>query len=78
MALIEPNTQFLDYQHTLDARVTKGFRFGRYRAEAFVDLFNLFNAGAVTTINTTYGSSWFDPTGLLQARYVRFGTQWSF
>jgi hypothetical protein len=69
---------FLDYQNQVDARVSKNFRFGRYRAQGFVDIFNLFNAGAVTRLNTTYGTSWLTPQAILQGRYIRFGTQWTF
>jgi hypothetical protein len=78
LSLIEPNTQFLDYQNTLDTRMSKGFKFGRYRAQAYVDVFNIFNAGTVTAVNTTYGAAWLTPQAILQGRYVRFGTQWSF
>ncbi len=65
--LIEPNTLFLDYQNQLDARVGKTFRFGRFQAQGFVDIFNVLNAGTVTSVNTTYGANpatrtWMNPT----------------
>ena len=81
--LIEPNTLFLDRINQLDARVGKTFRFGRFQAQGFVDIFNVLNAGTVTSVNTTYGANpatrtWMNPTVLLTGRTVRFGTQWEF
>ena len=81
--LIEPNTLFLDYQNQLDGRVAKTFKWGRIRAQGFVDVFNVFNTGTVTSVNTTYGSDpatrvWLNPTAILTGRTFRFGTQWDF
>ena len=76
--LVEPNTLFLDYRNQLDARVGKTFRFGRFTAQGFVDVFNVLNAGTITTVNQTYGTSWKTPTAILAGRTVRFGTQWEF
>lgn len=81
--LIEPDTLFLDYQNQLDGRVGKTFRFGRFTAQGFVDVFNVLNAGTVTTVNQTYGAvaatrTWMNPTAILTGRTFRFGTQWEF
>jgi hypothetical protein len=81
--LIEPNTLFLDRINQLDGRVAKSFRLGRFRAQGFVDIFNVMNAGTVTSVITTYGANpatrtWMNPTSLLTGRTVRFGTQWEF
>jgi hypothetical protein len=81
--LIEPNTLFLDRVNQLDGRVAKTFRFGRFQAQGFVDIFNVLNAGTVTGVVQTYGSNpatrtWMNPTGLLTGRTIRFGTQWEF
>ena len=81
--LIEPNTLFLDYQNQLDARVAKTFRLGRFRAQGYVDFFNVFNRGTITSVNTTYGPDpatrvWMNPTAILTGRTIRFGTQWDF
>jgi hypothetical protein len=81
--LIESNTQFLDYRKTLDLRVARTFRFGKSRIQGFADIFNLFNAGTVVRVNEIYGSNpatnaWLTPLTLIDARYVRFGTQLSF
>ena len=81
--LIEPNTVFLDYLNTLDLRVARTFRFGKYRVQGLVDIYNLLNAGAVTSRNATFGAVpatrvWFNPQALQTSRYVRFGAQMSF
>jgi hypothetical protein len=82
--LIEPQSVFLDYRTQLDMRVGKAFRFGgRYRINAFADIFNVLNAGTVIRVNETYGSNpatnaWMTPLTILDGRYIRFGTQVSF
>jgi len=47
-----------------------------------MDVFNVFNKGTVIRVNETYAASgtnqWMTPTGILEARYVRFGLQMSF
>jgi hypothetical protein len=67
----------------LDARVGKTFRFGRFQAQGFVDVFNVLNAGTVLSVVTTYGANpatrtWMNPSSLMAGRTVRFGTQWEF
>ena len=48
-----------------------------------VDIYNLFNAGTVTTVNTTFGAVpatrvWNNPQTIQTSRYVRFGAQFTF
>jgi Carboxypeptidase regulatory-like domain len=81
--LIEPNTLFLPYQNQLDGRVGRNFKFGRFKTQGFVDVFNLLNAGTATTASNTYGSNpatntWLRPTAILLGRYARFGLQMNF
>jgi hypothetical protein len=76
--LIEPDTLFRDRINNLDLRVARNFRFGRFRLQAMADIFNALNAGTVTTVNTTFGSAWLQPTGIQEARYVRLGAQLNF
>jgi hypothetical protein len=81
--LIEPNTLFLDYQHRVDTRVARNFRAERYQIQGFIDLFNLFNSGTVTSVNQTYSSTastnqWMRPTAILTGRTLRFGAQMTF
>jgi len=81
--LVQPNSVFLDYQDRLDLRVGKTFRLGQTKIQGFADIFNVFNAGTVLTINQTYGAvaatnAWYTPTTIMDARYVRFGMQLNF
>jgi hypothetical protein len=80
--LIEPGSLFLDTQKRLDMRLGKTFRVERYRIQGFMDIFNVLNAGTVIRVNETYATSganqWLTPTGILEARYVRFGMQMTF
>jgi Carboxypeptidase regulatory-like domain len=76
--LIEPNTRFRDYIHTLDTRFARNFRVSRYRLQAMVDVYNILNLGTVTVQNQTFGNSYLNPQSIQTSRYVRFGGQVSF
>jgi len=81
--LVEPNSLFLDYQNRLDLRFGKTFRINQTRIQGFADVFNVFNAGTVMSINQTYGAvaasnAWFAPLTIMDGRYVRFGLQLNF
>ena len=80
--LIQPGTVFLDYQNRLDLRVGKTFRFGQTKIQGFADIFNVFNAGTVLSVNQTYAAAgtnaWMTPTTIMDGRYVRFGMQLNF
>jgi len=81
--LVQPNTVFLDYQNRFDMRLGKTFRFNARRVQAFMDIFNVFNAGTVVRVNETYGANpatnaWLTPLAIVDARYARFGVQLNF
>jgi Carboxypeptidase regulatory-like domain len=81
--LVQPNSLFLDYQNRLDMRIGKTFKFDRTKIQGFVDLFNVFNAGTVMSVNQTYGAvaatnAWMTPTTIMDGRFVRFGLQMNF
>ena len=74
--LVEPNSVFLD-QNRLDLRFGKTFRLNQTRIQGFADVFNVFNAGTVMSINQTYGAvaasnAWFAPLTIGRP-IVRFG-----
>lgn len=81
--LVERNTMFRDYINNLDLRVARTFRFGKYRLQGMVDIYNVFNAGTVTVLNEAFGAVqatrvWLNPQAIQTSRYVRFGGQFSF
>jgi hypothetical protein len=41
-------------------------------------MYNATNASAATTLTQTFGPSWLRPQAILNARYLRFGTQIDF
>ena len=50
------------------------------RLQGLIDIYNLLNAGTVTTVNTTFGAVpatrvWNNPQTIQTSRYVRFGAQ---
>ena len=80
--LIQPGTVFLETQNRLDLRLGKTFRFGQTKIQGFADMFNVFNAGTVLTVNQTYAAAgtnaWMTPNTITDGRYVRFGMQLNF
>lgn len=78
IALIEPNTMYGDRLNQMDVRFARIFRYGRYRLQGMVDIYNVFNANPVLAYNTTFGAEWLRPTDVLQGRLVKFGGQLTF
>ncbi len=81
--LLERNTSFRETINNFDMRVSKAFRFGRYKLQGMVDIYNLLNAGAVTDLSQTFGANpatrvWMNPQGIQTGRYLRFGAQFTF
>jgi hypothetical protein len=76
--LVEPSTVFAEDQQQLDMRLMKIFRFGRLRVQGLLDIYNILNASTATTINQSFGANWLKPQAIMQARYLRFGTQIDF
>jgi Carboxypeptidase regulatory-like domain len=72
-----PGQLYPDRVSTMDLRVAKVLKFSRYRANVGFDFYNLFNANTGTAFNQVFdpqtsGASWFRPTTVLSARFVRF------
>jgi hypothetical protein len=77
IALLEPNTVYLDRRNELDLRFGKVLRYGRSRAVASVDIFNTLNNDAVLSVNQSF-ASWMRPQSILNARLVKFSVQFDF
>ena len=72
-----PGQVYPDRVNSLDLRVAKVLRFSRYRTNVGFDFYNLTNANTGTAFNQVFdpqtsGASWFRPTSVLTARFVRF------
>ena len=83
--LIAPGTLYGSRVTQVDARVGKLFRFDRYRVEATLDVFNLFNSSSALSLNSTFtpptattANPWQTPTSILQGRLFKVGAQFSF
>jgi hypothetical protein len=73
----------LERRTEVDVRIAKILRFAGTRLDAGIDLYNLFNANAVTSYQQTYqytnnGATWLDPTAILNPRLLRFNATLSF
>jgi hypothetical protein len=76
--LVAPQTLFEDRITRLDLRLSKSFRFDRFRFQANLDAYNALNANAVRSVISVYGSRWQTPSQILDARLVQIGGQISF
>jgi hypothetical protein len=75
--LVEPRTKYGERINQLDLRVGKVLRFGRTRATASVDLYNVLNSGAVLQLNNAF-ASWLQPQSILTARFAKVVLQLNF
>jgi hypothetical protein len=81
IGMVSPGSIYGARQNLLDLRFAKIFRFGTSRITANFDVYNATNAGTILSYNNTLvplaggGASWQIPTGILQARFVKFGGQ---
>jgi hypothetical protein len=66
------------WQNLVDLRLTKSIRTGATRFEPTVDLFNIFNNNAITSANTTIGSSLGRPSAIVMGRLLRVGGRITF
>jgi hypothetical protein len=74
--LIAPQTAFEPRRNLLDLRMSKQFPLGGQRSfRANFDIYNVLNDSAVTSLNTTFGTAWLRPLGVLNGRLVQFGGQ---
>lgn len=76
--LIRPSTIFEERLYQTDLRLTRIFRVGTSRINGNFDLYNLFNASPVLSINNAYGPNWRRPTAVLPGRLFKFSAQLDF
>jgi hypothetical protein len=81
--LLLPGAVYGDRINNVDMRFAKVVRFGRYRANVGMDLYNVLNANTPTAYETVYdpatnGAKWMQPTAVLLPRFARFNVQVDF
>ena len=78
--LVEPGTLYGARINNVDMRIAKILRFGGYRTQIGVDIYNVVNTDVVTAYNNGYSptGAWLTPTAILPARYARFNLQFDF
>ena len=78
VALVEPNTFFDDRVNQVDVRLAKSVRVGLVRIQGTMDVYNIFNAEAVTNANARFGATFLVPSSVMGARMLKFGAQIDF
>jgi hypothetical protein len=81
--LVLPGQVYGDRVNNVDMRFAKVLRFGRYRANVGMDVYNLLNSNTATTYENVYdpatnGARWMQPTAVLLPRFMRFNVQVDF
>jgi hypothetical protein len=78
--LIAPGQVWGDRVNEVDFRVAKILRFGRFRTNVGVDMFNLINSSAVLTYNQTYivNGPWLAPQSIITPRFFKISAQIDF
>jgi hypothetical protein len=80
--LLPQGSLYGDRVNNLDVRFAKILRFGKTRTNVGIDLYNIFNTNTPTTYEAVYDPSnpsrWFQPTVVVQPRFVRFNVQVDF
>jgi hypothetical protein len=77
VALVAPNTTYLDRRNELDLRVGKVLKAGRSRSIVSLDIYNALNTDKPITVNQSY-ASWLAPTEILNPRVAKISVQFDF
>jgi hypothetical protein len=78
--LVQPHSVLGDRVNELDLRLGKVFRFGKTRANAGVDFYNLLNAATPLAYNQAFivNGAWMTPTQVMSARFAKLSLQLDF
>jgi len=78
--LVAPGQVWGDRVNEVDLRIAKYLRYGRWRTNVGVDIFNVINSNAVLTYNQTFapGGAWLIPQSVLTPRFVKLSAQIDF
>jgi hypothetical protein len=75
--VVEPGSIYGDRLNQVDLRFGKILRFGRTKTAINLDVYNVFNANTVLTVNNAF-ATWQRPTSILLARFAKIGVQLDF
>ena len=80
MNLINPGSQYDRRINQTDFRLTRNFAIGgNRRVIAMMDIYNLFNGNADTSLRTAYSQQlYLQPTRIVTARMLKLGVQVNF
>ena len=70
IAMLAPNSMYLDRRNELDFRFGKVLRFGRTRSVISLDVYNAMNSDALISVNEAF-ATWQRPTEILNARLMK-------
>jgi hypothetical protein len=78
--LIPPGSLYGDRVNEVDVRIAKILKFGRTRTNVGLDFYNVLNSNPALTYNAAYSPAlpFPRPTGVLQARFLKFSAQFDF
>jgi hypothetical protein len=77
VGLVEPGTMYGERMNQIDVRIGKILTFGRSRATASLDIYNLLNGNAVLTLSDAF-ATWQRPQRILVARFAKVSMQIDF
>jgi hypothetical protein len=77
VTIVEPGTMYGERLNQVDMRVGKILHVGRTKTVVNLDVYNVFNANTVLTVNYAY-ATWQRPTSILLARFAKIGVQFDF
>jgi len=75
--IVEPGALYGERSNSMQLRLAKILRFGGTRATASVDIYNVFNANPVLTVNNAF-ASWQRPLSILNPRWAKVVLQYDF
>jgi hypothetical protein len=83
VTLIRPETEYYDRINQLDLRIGKILRYGRYRANVSLDLYNIFNKSTITSASFFYSASqstnqWLGPATVISPRLLKVSATFDF
>jgi hypothetical protein len=75
--VLEPGSLYGERLNQVDVRAGKILRFGRTKTVVNLDVYNLFNANTILTVNHAF-AAWQRPTSILLARFAKISAQFDF